>query len=60
MSVRYAEHYLAKLDNGNSMEEARWRKLQGIDDDQKIFIITGAYPDIQKAFFARGWRQVWA
>ena len=41
--------------NWNEMDEARWRRAQGIDEDTKVFIITGFYPSLRRAFLNRGW-----
>ena len=41
--------------NWNDMDEARWRRAQGIDEDTKVFIITGFYPSLREALLERGW-----
>ena len=39
--------------NWNDMDEARWRRAQGIDEDTKVFIITGFYPSLREALLER-------
>jgi tubulin monoglycylase TTLL3/8 len=34
-----------------------WKKKFKVDDESKIFICTGGYPDIKKALKKRGWIQ---
>eukprot|EP00949_MAST-11_sp_MAST-11-sp1_P005317 g5317.t1 len=36
-------------------DETRWRKKNGIEDGQKVFVITGLYPSLKKALLNRGW-----
>ena len=43
---------------GLMLDEARWRKRHGLETSHKVFVMTGWYPDVQKALFARGWKQV--
>ena len=40
---------------GIDMDESRWRKMNGLDDDVKVFIITGFYPAMKRALLDRGW-----
>jgi hypothetical protein len=45
---------------GLALDEPRWRKRNGLDTSTKVFVMTGWYPDVQKALFSRGWKQVGA
>lgn len=48
---------LPELANARSMDTERWRKLQGLSADNRVFIITGIYPDVRDALLRRGWKQ---
>lgn len=39
----------------NITDLATWKKKYKVDDDVKVFICTGGYPDIKKALKRRGW-----
>ena len=39
----------------NITDLATWKKKFKVDDDVKVFICTGGYPDIKKALKKRGW-----
>lgn len=34
---------------------ATWKKKYKVDDNVKVFILAGGYPDIRKALKRRGW-----
>jgi tubulin monoglycylase TTLL3/8 len=42
-------------DVAEEMDESRWRRAHGIEEDTKIFITTGFYPSLTKALRDRGW-----
>jgi len=39
----------------NITDLATWKKKYKVDEDVKVFICTGGYPDIKKALKRRGW-----
>ncbi len=39
----------------NITDLATWKKKYKVEDDVKVFICTGGYPDIKKALKKRGW-----
>lgn len=39
----------------NITDIAIWKKKFKVEDDVKVFICTGGYPDIKKALKKRGW-----
>jgi hypothetical protein len=39
----------------NITDIATWKKKFKVEDDVKVFICTGGYPDIKKALKKRGW-----
>ena len=39
----------------NITDLAMWKKKYKLEDDTKVFICTGGYPDIKKALKRRGW-----
>lgn len=41
----------------NITDLATWKKKYKVEDDVKVFICTGGYPDIKKALKKRGWVQ---
>lgn len=39
----------------NIVDFAQWKKKMRLDENQKVFICTGGYPDIKKSLKQRGW-----
>jgi tubulin monoglycylase TTLL3/8 len=39
----------------NITDMATWKKKYRVDEDTKVFIIKGGYPDVKKALKSRGW-----
>lgn len=39
----------------NITDMAAWKKKYRVDEDTKVFIIKGGYPDVKKALKSRGW-----
>ncbi len=44
-----------KVLNPNITDLATWKKRNRVEDETKVFICTGGYPDIKKALKQRGW-----
>lgn len=49
---------LPDIVNSRGMDGERFRKLQGLDPSQKLFVVTGIYPDVRDALLQRGWKQI--
>jgi hypothetical protein len=43
---------------GRLMDAERWRKRVGLRDGEKVFVLSGDYPDIKEALYRRGWKRV--
>ena len=46
---------MSKVDQPETTDELKWRSQNGVDDGQKVFVVTGHYPDIVDEMKARGW-----
>jgi len=42
---------------GHGMSEERWRKRQGLEPSDRVFVVKGRYPDLCEALVERGWKR---
>lgn len=49
------EKRMSKVDQPETTDENKWRSQNGVEEDQKVFVVTGHYPDIVDEMKSRGW-----